>query len=906
MSGGFFRGTTADQDTRFSNKQAKLLKSQKFAPELEHLVDVSKVKMDVIKPWIAKRVTEFLGGFEDEVLINFIYGLLEGKEINGKAVQIQLTGFMEKNTGKFMKELWALLISAQNNASGVPQQFLDAKEEETKKKKAETDRITSEIQKRKDRETEEEKKRKMDGGLGNSSSEESNRRRERGSDSHSGDRNGVDVQNGFRGRNRSPRLPYPSDRSPSPHRGWRSVSVSKSFSNSRSYSKERSISKSVSPRPRKYSVSPETVRRTQKSVSPRKPVARVSTSPKRKLHSGRSPSPTRRRFHSPLRRRSPSPFRRRSRSPLRRRSPPRRRRSPSPRRRQSPSPRRHRSPSPLRQRRRRSTSSPRSRSPVQRRSPYGGGRRYQSPVRRRSPFPGRRVSPSPDRRGSPLPRRRRSPSPRRRRSPSPRRRRSPSPVRRRSPYAIRRRTPVPVRNRSPTRSPSRSVSPANRSSASPARDSSASPIKMKSPKERARLNDRAEPVLVARRQSMAMSPQRDHSNISRSRRKVPSLSPSPEKSPTYMESPKPKTRSSGDNRRFLFFGAWSFSRKMKIAIPFFVVSNVNSNVVLPFFRLDNSYGSAHKTKSAEDKTIRDGSQSPLREMKGQRVRRSSPHKIIEEFQNSRKGEQSEHKSTERGSDLPYSGKKHEPHDKPAGRLRDITDLGQKDTKRTRKGLIDSFEVTPEEANVAKRSPRKDSVSRARDVTSHPTEPTKTAEKISSLSKDTGDTSRPDALVNPRKKRRSPSVSSDSESELSENQKPEVTGKRKHKRSSKREAVSDDSSSESEVEDRKEAKRRKKEERKSRKEERRRRRRRDERRRKREEKRASRRKQKSKDADALSPDLKKHEKADKASNGERVAAKYSSEEETESQKKKLEIELREKALESLRAKKGIRH
>lgn len=57
------------------------------------------------------------------------------QDVNGKEVQIQLTGFMERNTGKFMKELWSLLLSAQNNASGVPQQFLDAKEEETKKKK---------------------------------------------------------------------------------------------------------------------------------------------------------------------------------------------------------------------------------------------------------------------------------------------------------------------------------------------------------------------------------------------------------------------------------------------------------------------------------------------------------------------------------------------------------------------------------------------------------------------------------------------------------------------------------------------------------------------------------------------------------------------------------------------------
>jgi len=134
MSGGFFRGTSADQDTRFSNKQAKLLKSQKFHPELDQLVDMTKVKMDVIRPWIANRATEFLG-FEDEVLINFINELLEGKVVDGKQIQIQLTGFMEKNTGKFMKELWSLLTSAQKNASGIPQQFLDAKAEETRKKK---------------------------------------------------------------------------------------------------------------------------------------------------------------------------------------------------------------------------------------------------------------------------------------------------------------------------------------------------------------------------------------------------------------------------------------------------------------------------------------------------------------------------------------------------------------------------------------------------------------------------------------------------------------------------------------------------------------------------------------------------------------------------------------------------
>lgn len=145
MSGGFFRGTSADQDTRFSNKNAKLLKTQKFPPELDEPIDFSKVKLDVIKPWIAKRVTEILGGVEDDVLINLIYALLEEKK-DGKEIQIQITGFLEKNTSKFMKELWSLLLSAQKNMSGVPQQFIDEKAEETRKKKEFDDRITLEVQ----------------------------------------------------------------------------------------------------------------------------------------------------------------------------------------------------------------------------------------------------------------------------------------------------------------------------------------------------------------------------------------------------------------------------------------------------------------------------------------------------------------------------------------------------------------------------------------------------------------------------------------------------------------------------------------------------------------------------------------------------------------------------------------
>ncbi|PNY11062.1 serine/arginine repetitive matrix protein, partial [Trifolium pratense] len=204
-------GTSADQDTRFSNKQAKLLKSQKFAPELEHLVDTTKVNMEVMKPWITRKVTELLG-FEDEVLINFIHGLLEAKIVNGKEVQIQITGFMEKNTVKFMKELWTLLLSAQKNASGVPQQFLDAKEEELLKKKAEHDRITSEIQRKKDKESKEireERLKKLDGGLDAKDNDTASdpALKPRDSGNYIQDGKETDKRNGVKARN-SPSWPH--------------------------------------------------------------------------------------------------------------------------------------------------------------------------------------------------------------------------------------------------------------------------------------------------------------------------------------------------------------------------------------------------------------------------------------------------------------------------------------------------------------------------------------------------------------------------------------------------------------------------------------------------------------------------------------------------------------------------
>lgn len=54
-------------------------------------------------------------------------------------MQINLTGFLESNTKKFVTELWNLLLSAQNSVGGIPAMFIEQKKEELRKKKLQED-----------------------------------------------------------------------------------------------------------------------------------------------------------------------------------------------------------------------------------------------------------------------------------------------------------------------------------------------------------------------------------------------------------------------------------------------------------------------------------------------------------------------------------------------------------------------------------------------------------------------------------------------------------------------------------------------------------------------------------------------------------------------------------------------
>lgn len=138
---------TGGKTRRYNRGNKMLLKHCNFAPILSTKILTSKIKMNVMKPWIESRLIELLG-FEDDVVINFVNTQLEDsceREIDGKDMQVNLTGFLERDAPAFMTELWTLLVAAQEAPNGIPPQFLERKKAEIAAKKAEHERIQAEI-----------------------------------------------------------------------------------------------------------------------------------------------------------------------------------------------------------------------------------------------------------------------------------------------------------------------------------------------------------------------------------------------------------------------------------------------------------------------------------------------------------------------------------------------------------------------------------------------------------------------------------------------------------------------------------------------------------------------------------------------------------------------------------------
>ena len=87
---------------------------------------MKKINLDVMSKWVTERLTEVLG-FEDEIVIGLVVNSLSDKALNPKQLQIDITGFLEKQSQPFVEELWTLLVDAQSNPHGIPQAFVEKK-----------------------------------------------------------------------------------------------------------------------------------------------------------------------------------------------------------------------------------------------------------------------------------------------------------------------------------------------------------------------------------------------------------------------------------------------------------------------------------------------------------------------------------------------------------------------------------------------------------------------------------------------------------------------------------------------------------------------------------------------------------------------------------------------------------
>jgi hypothetical protein len=117
----------------------------KAAPAIfSEKVDMKRVRTWAIQEWVGLQLRAILG-MEDEIVERMVLSLLESDPPDPVEVQAQLTPFLEKDTASFVQELWAVLLSAQAEPTGVPRALLEARQGTTKARVAAVESAASRL-----------------------------------------------------------------------------------------------------------------------------------------------------------------------------------------------------------------------------------------------------------------------------------------------------------------------------------------------------------------------------------------------------------------------------------------------------------------------------------------------------------------------------------------------------------------------------------------------------------------------------------------------------------------------------------------------------------------------------------------------------------------------------------------
>ena len=87
----------------------KRLKATKFPPEFDRKVDIEKVNIDLMKKWIAQRITDILGD-EDDIVVETCYNLVEQNQFVSACMRLEVQQL--------------LTIAAQNQGDPDPAHWL--------------------------------------------------------------------------------------------------------------------------------------------------------------------------------------------------------------------------------------------------------------------------------------------------------------------------------------------------------------------------------------------------------------------------------------------------------------------------------------------------------------------------------------------------------------------------------------------------------------------------------------------------------------------------------------------------------------------------------------------------------------------------------------------------------------
>eukprot|EP01105_Mastigella_eilhardi_P024719 TRINITY_DN64_c0_g5_i2.p1 TRINITY_DN64_c0_g5~~TRINITY_DN64_c0_g5_i2.p1 ORF type:complete len:345 (-),score=95.14 TRINITY_DN64_c0_g5_i2:56-1090(-) len=96
----------------FTDKGEYLMQKLQFPVSFSQRVDMTKVNVVGLQPWVSEKLAGLLG-VEDDVLVGFVLSELQKKDVDPRRLLINLTAFLEDKAMGFMIELWDLLLLTQ-------------------------------------------------------------------------------------------------------------------------------------------------------------------------------------------------------------------------------------------------------------------------------------------------------------------------------------------------------------------------------------------------------------------------------------------------------------------------------------------------------------------------------------------------------------------------------------------------------------------------------------------------------------------------------------------------------------------------------------------------------------------------------------------------------------------------